>query len=780
MDEYHIIGKSVIRKEALDKVNGRAKYMDDKNEVGMLHVKLVTSKYAHAYIEEIDTKKAWGVLGVRNIVTGKDFPYLVGGSVVDRPPLAFEKVRYFGEPIAMVIADSEAAARKAVLSIHVTYKELPVVNSPIEAYRTDAPLVHERLGEYKVIAEARPEPNTNIATRTKVRKGNIQQGFAESDVIVEEFFSFPQSDHAAMETRCAIVEIKSNGDVIISSSSQAPFEIKKQLSQIFGIDDGNIQVHIPLVGGAYGGKTMVQLEILAYLASKAVGGRKIKLRNSREADFITSPVHIGLQAKVKLGCTKEGKVKAAELLFLFDGGAYADRAVVVSKAAGLDCTGPYSIDNVWCDSLCMYTNHPYATAFRGFGHSEYTFVVERTVDIMAKKLGMCPLEFRLKNAIKPGDTTPTNVLLTRSNVGDPAECLRRLKKLIGWENGAYVQISDRKVRAKGISFAWKNSTAPQNAGAGAIVTFNENGSVNINCGAVEIGQGTKTVLAQMVAEKMKMGMQDVHIKMEVDTHVAPKHWKTAASRTTYLVGNAVLAAAEDAIRQLKECASVLLGYSAEELDVANKKVFVKDSPRIAVDIFKIALGYIDAKGNVISPQVVGRGVYVFEGITEPDMETGQGQSGPEWGIAAQAVEVELDTRDYTYILLRAVSVVDAGKVLNPKGAETQITGAMSMGLSFATREAFSYDQKGRVLNNQFRTYKVTHYGQQPKFEVEFVENPHDGSPFGSRALGEHGILGMPAALANSLSTAANVSLQQLPLTPELIWEVSQKEENRLV
>ncbi|ANS48796.1 xanthine dehydrogenase molybdenum-binding subunit [Bacillus thuringiensis] len=780
MSQYHIIGKSITRKEAMEKVTGRAKYIDDENETGILHVKLLTSEYAHAYIESIDTSEAWKISGVRNIVTGRDYPYLVGSSIVDRPPLAFEKVRYFGEPVAMVIADSESAAQRAVFSIHVTYKEIPVVNSPIQAYQNNAPLVHERLGEYRIIEEAKPEPNTNIATRTKVRKGDIKNGFNQSDVIVEESFSFSQSDHAAMETRCTKVEIKSNGVVLVTSTSQAPFEIRKQLSEAFGIDEGNIHVSVPLVGGAYGGKIMVQLEILSYIASKAVGGRKVKLRNSREEDFITSPVHIGLQAKVKLGCTKEGILKSAEFLFLFDGGAYADRAVVVSKAAGLDCTGPYSIEHVECDSLCMYTNHPYATAFRGFGHSEYTFVVERTIDIMANKLGMCPLEFRLKNAIKPGDMTPTQVPVTRSNMGNPKQCLERLKKLINWNKGQYIQISDRKVRAKGIAFAWKNSTTPPDAGAGAVITFNENGSVNIHCGAVEIGTGTKTVLAQMVAEKMQLKMEDIHIKMEVDTQVAPKHWKTAASRTTYLVGNAVLAATEDIISQLKKSASILLGYPIESLEIANKQVYVKESPGLSIEIAHIALGYVSSNGQVINKQIIGRGAYTFEGITEPDKETGKGKPGPEWGIAAQAVEVEFDTQDYTYKLIRAFSVIDAGKVLNLKGAETQIIGAMSMGLSFATREAFTYDKKGKVLNNQFRSYKVTHYGQQPEYKVEFIETPHDDSPFGSRALGEHGILGMPAALANCLSVAAQVSLHQLPITPELIWRTKLKKENPLL
>ncbi|MCM3737627.1 xanthine dehydrogenase family protein molybdopterin-binding subunit [Bacillus cytotoxicus] len=774
MERYRVIGKSVKRKEGADKVTGRAKYINDEIEVGTLYAKLLTSPYAHAYIRSIDIREARKVQGVHVVVTGADYPILVGSSIVDRPPLAFEKVRYFGEPVALVVADDEAIAIEATARIRVMYEELPIIRSPLQAYNETNILVHEHVEQYKLVEKVYPKPHTNIANRTKIRKGDIQNGFANSDVIACETFSFRQSDHAAMETRCARVEIKPSGDVIVHSTSQAPFEIKRQLSEAFEIDEGKVIVHVPLVGGAYGGKTAVQLEFLAYIASKAVGGRRVTLRNSREEDFITSPVHIGLQAKVKLGCTKEGKLQAAEFLYLFDGGAYADRAVTMSKAAGLDCTGPYAIENVWCDSLGMYTNHTYATSFRGFGHSEYTFVIERTIDILAEKLGMCPLMFRLLNAIRPGDTTPTQVLVTPSNTGDIAACLQKLKLLINWEEGKKVVLSNGIVRAKGVSCFWKNSTTPRNAGAGAVLTFNGDGSANINCGAVEIGQETKTVLTQMVAEKMNMSTDDVHIMMEVNTQVAPKHWKTAASRTTHLVGNAVVIAAEDAMRQLCQTASNILGYPIEELDVAGKEVYVKANPNIHVPFSKIALGYVDSNGHVKGAEVVGRGSYVFEGITDIDYETGKGRQGPEWGVGAQAVEVEYNPKDFTYRLLNAVTVADAGTILNRKGAETQIMGAMSMGLSFATRETFHYDAKERNLNHQFRTYKVIHYGQQPKYIVDFVEVPHKEAAFGSRGLGEHGIIGMPAALGNSLSIAANLPLRNLPLTPELIWKESQK------
>ncbi|PEJ59062.1 aldehyde oxidase [Bacillus sp. AFS002410] len=779
MKQYRVIGKSVLKKESWDKVTGRVKYIDDVQEVGTLHAKLLTSTHAHAIIGEIDTKEAWKVKGVRMIITGKDYPLLLGTTIKDRPLLAFDKVRYYGEPIAMVIADTEAIAIKASTLICVKYEPLPVVNSPEAAYQKDAPLVHEDVEQYLIDESSgltgtsggiQPIPGTNIANIQGIRKGNIDRGFAKCDIIIEEEFSFNQADHTAIETRCADVEIKSTGEVIIHSASQEPFEMKELISETFNIEEGKVTVNIPLVGGSFGAKTSVQLEPLAYVASKSVGGKRVRLRNSREEDIVTSPVHIGLHATVKMGCTKEGKIQALKLFFLFDGGAYAERSVPITKAAAFDSTGPYKIDNVWCDSLCMYTNHPFVTDFRGFGRTEAAFGVERTMDIMAKKLGMDPLEFRLKNAIQPGDTSPTQVLLNKSNLGDIKECLFQLKELMDWDKGQRIEISDRFVRTKGISCAWKNGDPPPGVSSGAIITFNKNGSINVISAAVEIGQGTKTVLTQMVAEKMNMDEDEVFIQMEVKTQDSPDNWETAASRTTFMSGNAVLKACDDAIRQLKRTASVVLKVPKDELEVANKKVFMRTDPSISIDFSEIVLGYIYPNGKVAGNQVVGRGTYMIPGLTEMNPVTGKGVQGPEWGVVAQGVEVEFDKRDNTFKLLRAVTVADAGQILNYKGAETQITGAMNMGLSFATREGFIFDDEGKVLTTQFRSYKVMHFGEQPEYIVRFVENPVKGAPFGSRGLGEHGIMGMPSAVANCLSIAANVSLKRLPLTPEFIWK----------
>lgn len=338
-----VIGKSVIRKDALDKVTGRAMYTDDYQTVHMLSGKIVISPYGHARIVSIDTQEAWKVPGVRAIIAGKHFP-LVGESIRDRPPIAVDKVRYHGEPVALVVADTPAQAKQAADLIQVQYELLPVVNSPTQAFEKNAPLVHERLGEYEKEEDSHPVPGTNIATHIKIRKGNMERGWRESETIVEASFSFAPSDHAAMETRCAIAEIEPDGTVQIMTSSQAPFMVKQLLSDYFNIELGKIIVRTPLVGGAYGGKASVQLEVLAYLASKEVGGRPVKILNTREEDILTSPCHIGLDATVKLGADRQGKLKAAEIIFFWDGGAYSDKAIDVTRAGAVDCTGPYRVD----------------------------------------------------------------------------------------------------------------------------------------------------------------------------------------------------------------------------------------------------------------------------------------------------------------------------------------------------------------------------------------------------------------------------------------------------
>ncbi|TWE08363.1 xanthine dehydrogenase molybdenum binding subunit apoprotein [Neobacillus bataviensis] len=767
-----VIGKSVIRKDALEKVTGRAKYTNDYYTNPMLSGKMVISPYGHAKIVNINTIEASQVPGVRAILAGQHFP-LTGEAIRDRPPIAVDKVRYHGEPVALVVADTPAQAKKAADLIKVQYELLPVVNSPTHAFKEGAPLVHEGLGNYDKDEDSHPVPGTNIATLIKIRKGNIEAGWAASEIVVQESFSFAPSDHAAMETRCATAEIKPDGTIMIMTSSQAPFMVKQLIANYFKEDIGKIVVHTPLVGGAYGGKAAVQLEVLAYLASKAVGGKPVKILNDREQDIITSPCHIGLDATIKLGADRKGKITAAEIQYLWDGGAYSDKAIDVTRSGAADCTGPYNIENVWCNSYCMYTNHPYASPFRGFSHSELSFCIERTMDILAQRLNMDPYDLRYINAIMPGHTTPTRVKLNKSNVGNLQKCIQKARELIKWDEGAIKEIDERFVRVKGVSCSWKTTTIDPNAPSGAIITFNRDGSLNLMSGVIEIGTGTKTILAQILAERLKMDIDKIHVRMEVDTQTTPEHWKTVASRGTYMGGRAVLNAAEDVINQLKEVASCVLRAPKEDIEVANSRVFLRDDPTIGLDFKDVGYGYQYPNGNAIGGQIIGRGKFILRHLTHLDPETGEGKPGPEWTVAAYGVEIELDKRDYTYRLLKACTVVDLGRVMNEKAALGQVMGAMSMGLAFAGRETFYFDELGRVLNPQLRTYRPLRYGEHPEYLVGFVETPQLDGPYGARGVGEHGLLGMPGALGNALSLAAGVSLRNLPLLPELIWRAKE-------
>ncbi|NHM32690.1 xanthine dehydrogenase family protein molybdopterin-binding subunit [Neobacillus terrae] len=762
------VGKSVIRKEAWDKVSGTARYTHDFQFTELLYAKMVTSPFGHAKIISIDTSEAKKMPGVRGVLTGEGLP-LIGEAIKDRPPLAFGKVRYHGEPVVIVVADTPALAKKAADKVKIQYEQLPVVNSPAQAFQKGAPLVHEQLGKYKKDEDSYPVPGTNIATHLKIRKGDLTNFWKDVEFTVEGRYSFNPSDHVAMETRCSIAEITREGRILITTSSQAPFMAKRLISQYFNEPEGNIEVHTPLVGGAYGGKASVQLEVLAYLSSKAVGGRPVKLWNSREEDMITSPCHIGLDAKIKFGADRNGKIRAAEILFLWDGGAYSDKAIDLTRAGATDCTGPYGIENVWCDSFCMYTNHPYPAPFRGFSHSELSFAIERTMNLLAEKLKMDPLELRRINAIRPGDLTPTQVKLNKSNVGDLPACITKLKELIKWEEGEVVPVNDRIVKVKGISCSWKTSTIDTNAPSGAILTFNRDGTINLMSGVIEIGTGTKTVLAQILAERLKMDVNHIYVRMEVDTQTTPEHWKTVASRGTFMGGKAVLEAADDVIRQLKDIAACVLRAPIEDLEVADSRVFLRDDPEQGVHFKEICYGYTYPNGNAIGGQIIGRGNYILRGLTHLDPENGKGKPGPEWTVTAHGVEVEFDRKDLTYKLLRAVSVIDIGKVLNEKAAKGQVMGAMSMGLAFAGRETFVMDELGRILNPQLRTYRPLRYGEQPEYMVDFIETPQLDAPYGARGVGEHGLLGMPAALANALSKAIGVPIYHLPLTPELLW-----------
>jgi CO/xanthine dehydrogenase Mo-binding subunit len=764
------VGFSVPRKESWDKVTGKAKYNADVQIVGMLYAKCLTSPHAHAVIKSIDITACRSIPHVA-IVTGDQLQLTCGPSIRDRPPLARGKVRYYGEPVAMVVAHSRADAEATARLIKAEYEPLPVVNSAKQALEPGAPLVHPDLGRYDIVSsEVFPQAGTNIANHIKIRKGDLPSAWGQCDVIAEADYTLPQSSHASMETRNARTEVHADRQIEIWSATQAPFGVRKAVGNHFIRDENMVVVHAPLVGGGFGGKVSSQLEILTCLASEAAGGRLVELFNSREDDLVMSPAEIGIEAHVKVGATRDGKIKAAQLTFLVDTGAYSDTGTRVTRAIAADCAGPYSIENLWCDSICLYTNHPFATSFRGFGHMECNFPVERTLDKLAKALNMDPFELRVKNAVHPGDTSPTQSILTKSNLGNLDECLRRLKVLSKWDSGRVTATSEGKVRAKGIVCIWKAPDPPTDASSGVSMTFNSDGSLNVTFGAVEIGPGLKTTIAQIVAERMRMHVGRVHVAMDVNTEVTPFHWKTVASMTTFMAGNAALDATASLIHQLKSLGAMALRCHPEDLDLANEKVYLKDLPQMSIGFKELVFGVKQPNGNAVGGQAMAQGSYILRHLTPLERETGRGTTTPTRTVGAQSMEVEFDPSDCTYRILKAITVIDAGHVINPMTAKGVIMGGMSMGLGLATRESFDYSPEGAILDTSLRTYKMLRFGGQPEYLVEFVETPQVDAPFGARAIGEHGIVGMPAALASALSAASDVELDSRPISPETIWK----------
>jgi len=760
---------NIHRKEAWDKVAGRAKYADDLPAAGHLCARLLTSMRAHALILSIDATKALALPGVKAVLTGADCDSLFGPLLQDRPALAHGVVRYAGEPVAMAVAVDEPTAEAAVRLIEVEYRELPALLTPAQSLAPGAAVIHEGLVDYKrVLPDVRPEPGTNVAARHRIRKGDVKAALEGCAAVIEKRFFLPPSDHLAMEVRTARAEIAADGNVLITTSSQAPYTVKKQLAEAFKIDAGMITVRVPFVGGGFGGKAPVTIEILAYLASKSVGGRPVRLTIAREQDLASFPCRMGLEANIRLGADGNGVLRAAEMVFLLDCGAYTDISPNMAKAIAVDCTGPYRIDNLACDALCVYTNHTYATSFRSFSHDSYTFCVERALDALANRLNCDPLELRLKNAIRPGDLTPTQVEATPGLVGDVPQCLEKVRELSRWDGGKPVPIAGSVVRAKGVSCFWKSSNPPTNAVSGAFITFNSDGSVNLLTGVVEMGSGGHTQLAQILAEKLRLDPAQVHVVADVDTRVAPEHWKTVASLTGYMAGNAVLRAADDLIAQLKRNGAEALGCAEEEIELANGRVYSIKEPERFILLKAIAQGYQSPGGASLGEPVLGRGGYMLKGLSLLDPATGKGRTGPQWTPGAQVVEIEANLETFSYRVLTTSCVLDVGKVVNPAAMRAMIAGGMSMGVSLATREAFEYDGNGIPRAPNLRTYKLMHIGQEPEYRVDFVETPDPTAPYGARPYTEHGIIGIPAALANALSAAFGCALDALPLKPEAI------------
>lgn len=779
MGGFKYVGKPLPRVDSYPKVTGVAEYAGDIELPGMLYAKLLLSPYPHAKIVSINVEKAKRCPGVVGVAVGGDFPFRVGLYVNDRYILAYKKVRWAGEPVAAVVAESLEQAEEAVELIDVNYEPLPAVLDVREALKPGAPLVHEELGEYAHSPAFRPIPGTNIANKFTLRKGDVEKGFRESDVIIENEFSMPQVSHTQLETHVTIGQYLPDGNVKIWTSAQSPFTVRHILSVSLGIPEHKISVYVPYVGGAFGGKAGINFEPLVVMLSKIVGGKPVKLELTREEQFTTAPVRQGMYAKVKTGVKRSGEIMAEKLFYVYDAGAYADYGVNIGRAAGYSCTGPYYVPNVEADSLTVYTNHPWGTAFRGFGHFEFLWAIERQMDIVANELGIDPVEFRLKNALLPGLTTPTGEVL-RQDAGRIDECIKAVASAIGW--GKKSENITGKPRGKGIAALWKAPAMPPNASSSAIIKFNEDGTAELLLGITEIGQGSETALAQIAAEELGIPLEKIKVVPFRHTDVSPYSWQTVASRGLFMDGKAVQMAARDAKNQILEIAAQVLRVQKDDLVLENERVFVKGRPEVGLELRQIVNGYTYPNGNVVGGPVIGRGFYSASRLTYLDPETGQGLPALKWTFGAHAVEVEVDPDTGMVKVLKLVSAFDIGKAINPLTVKSQIYGGAVQSMSLGLYEGYVYDENGRLLNYNLTDYKIARARDIPvEHEAIIIENPQLDGPFGARGIGELSMLSVEAAIANALYDAVGIVLKDLPINAERIWRaIEAKKQKRVV
>ena len=773
-NQYRHVSKSSLRIEAHEKVSGRATYTFDMEMPGMLYAKCLHSPHAHAEIISIDTSAAKSLPGVKAVLTGEDIPYLVGLYMVDKRVLARGKVRYQGEAIAAVAAVDEATAERALTLIKVEYKLLPMVSTFDEAL-SGSILVHEDINELEYIQGVFfPQPDSNIASWNKTSKGDVSKGFAEADLIVENELTLPAVAHVPLETHVAIAQADPcSNQVKIWAATQSPFGVRKLLAKALGISTGDIQVIAPYVGGGFGGKAGIHLEPLAAVLSRVCKGRPVKITASREEEFNQLPCRAGMRGRVKTGVKKDGTITAAEIYYDWDSGAYADYGVNVGKAATYSGAGPYEIPNLDLHSRTLYTNKVFSTAYRGFGHLETHWIIERQMDMVAEKLGMDPYDFRMKNILRDGSITISGERI-HENSGRPDQCLEAVSREIGWTGGQSAEarqaaLQTGKVRGKGLACLQKAPAMPPHTSTTAIMQMDDDGIVRLMIGVVDMGQGANTIMAQIAAEVLDMPIEKVKVVWETDTDRHPYDWSTVASKYTFMGGNAVKRCAQNMIIQMKETAAQVLRCAAEDLVHGNEYIFHAQHTHRRISYKSLALGYAYENGNGIGGPLVARGTYMADGLTFLDPVTGQGLPALDWTFGAHGVEIEVDVETGDITVLKIASAFDVGQVINKQLIEGQIMGGVLQGIGSALVEGYKFGADGRLLNPSFTDNKIPTAKDIPvKLVPILIENPQLDGPFGARGVGEHPMISVPSAIGNALYDALGIQFFDLPLSPEKV------------
>ena len=771
MEKLKFVGKSLPRIDSKEKLTGAAQYVDDL-EFGpnLLYAEIVESTEAFARVTRVDTSEAEKMAGVVKVITGKDFPYKFGLYMKDRFILAQDVVRFVGEQVAAVIARDPKIARRAAKLVKVEYEPFTPVFDQMEAIKKDPILIHPNLEEYPHVPWFYPKAGTNIAHWKKVRVGDMEKGFEEADVIVEDTYFVPRYAHCCMETHNAVGLLDYSGRLTVWSSSQSPHTQRNLFAEALsplGFTHKDVRVITPYIGGGFGGKAGVTMEILAAAFATKVKGNPVKVRWTRAQEFYNTYMRQAVVSKLKLGAKKDGTITAFEGSNYWDAGPYVEYGANVVNASGISAAGPYRIPNVKIDSLCIYTNLPAAGPYRGFGYSEMMFGVESQMERMAKKLGMNSVEFRKKNAFKGGD-----LLVYGAPINDNGynECIDKVAKAIDFGKK---EVSDdpNKVIGKGIAGAWKGPAMPPNASSAAFLKFSEDGSINILVSGIDMGQGYLTVMAQIAAEILTVPIDKIRTE-NPDTDRNAYEWQTVASHVTWSCGNAVKRAAMDAREQIFDTVHAAYLYDKSTLYLEDEHVKCTLNPKFSLALEDFVIDGIMVKdGTFRGGPIMGKGMFMPEfSSTMGDPETGiGGKPNVHYTVGAGGLVIEIDKETGKVKVLKTAQAYDIGKAINPSLVEGQIYGGFMQGLATALYEDMRFGEDGSILNPNFTDYKIPTALDIPDEMIPIiVEVPQNDGPYGARGVGEHVMIPVMPSIANAVEDALGIRIKSMPITAEKI------------
>ncbi len=771
MEKHKFIGQSSVRVDGKEKVSGAALYTDDL-EFGpdLLYAEIVEGPHAHAMINSIDTSEAEKVPEVLAVVTGKDFPYNFGLYMKDRFIFAQDRVRFFGEQIAAVVARTPQAAKKAAKLVKVNYSPLPKVLSPVDAVKKNANLIHPDLENYEHVPWFFPKPKTNIAHHRKIRKGDVDKGFKDADYVLDDTYEVPRYSHCAIEFHAAVAKYDHSGRLTVWASSQSPHTQRNLFANALaplGIKHNDVRVIAPHVGGGFGSKAGVTMEIIAAAVAMKVQGHPVKVMWNREREFYNTYQRLGVVANLKIGVKKDGRITALHHELFWDAGAYVEYGANVVNAVGLSAIGPYKVENASIDSYCIYTNLPPGGPYRGFGYSEFLFGLESHMDRIAKHLGIDSIEIRRRNAIKEGDLTAYGAHMNPNGL---LQAIDAVEKEIKWSEKLKPSSPDVAI-GKGFSLFWKAPAMPPNASSSCFLKMNEDASINILVSGMDLGQGFLTVMAQIAAEILSVPVSKIRTE-NPDTDRNPYEWQTVASHITWGCGNAVKKAAIDAREQIFDLIARTKYLPKDMLYLEDEKVKCKTDPKFVLALKDFVINGIQMEdGTFKGGPIIGRGSFMPEYTsTNADPETSQGgHPNVHYTVGAAATIIEIDKQTGKVKVKKIVEAVDCGKALNPSLVDGQIVGGIMQGISTVLYEDMKFDHRGKMLNPNFTDYKIPTALDIPDEIIPIIiEVAQPDGPFGARGMGEHTMIPVAPMIANAIDNALNIRIKTMPITAEKI------------